>query len=502
MRQRNPAPGRDPRATLAFGSSLKLALAASAQLVVNYSDRSPSGTALSEKLNDLVRSAIPEAWRILRRQGMRAVVAASERLLGQVLAPGAGPLGGLYQARQRLRESCLHPSPALARPRSLVLDVEGAGSRELPLPPALWAELAAWIGDWQRGAPRPRSGPAARLWDELRGQGAFVEAPAPPRARGDVLFVGHACVRIGPPGGSVLVDPLLFPRRAHYGPAAQPLAADELAPDAVLITHSHSDHYDPGSLLRFGADCPIVVPEVERESVLCANMAERLAALGFRRVRSLEHGQRFSVGRTKVTALPFHGEQPTTAAVLHPGVRNQGNTYLIESQGQSYYLCADAGRDGTGDVKTLGSEQRRARGPANVIFGGFRSWSLYPIGYLFTSVAKYLLFVPRELWAVRQQIMNGPEDLIDTAEAWGATRVVPYANGGAPWYWESGLGPRPASAGEDNPHVDPFPERVAEAARRRSSWGGEAIPSPVTVKVLTAGQELRAPLSRARRGEA
>jgi len=58
----------------------------------------------------------------------------------------------------------------------------------------------------------------------------------------------------------------------------------------VFITHCHPDHYDLGTLLRFGHDVPIWVPEVARESILSIDMRARLEQLGFTRVRTLRWG--------------------------------------------------------------------------------------------------------------------------------------------------------------------------------------------------------------------
>ena len=72
------------------------------------------------------------------------------------------------------------------------------------------------------------------------------------------------------------------------------------------------------------------------------------------------------------------------------------------------------------------------------MFGGYRGWTTYPAGLIGSSVAQYAFFVPPEEWPVRQQLMNGADDLLDTAERFGAGWVVPYADGGAPWHGPSG----------------------------------------------------------------
>jgi L-ascorbate metabolism protein UlaG (beta-lactamase superfamily) len=465
----------------------KRRLGSNVQLLVQYIDETRWGGALTDRLDRTVRSAMAPALRIIKQAGMARAILDSEALLDEAFDPGGGPLGGLFVARDHLHAEVLFPSPQQTRPRALVVAVDGRRPVSLELSAPLTGELARWLGDWQRGAERPRAARAGQLWDELAAMGALLDQPEPLRLDGEALFVGHATVRVGPAGSSVLVDPFLFPKRQRQPSSDQPLVHGELAPDAVAITHAHPDHYDPGTLLRFGADCPIYVPAVARESVLAPDLAARLAELGFRNVQSLRPGESAHVGQTRLAALPFHGEQPTTSEVLHPEVRNEGLVYRADTSAGRYALCADAGRDWKGDIRTLALASRRAAGPVDVVFGGFRAWPLYPLAYLFTSITRYLLLVPRELRRTRQQIMNGPDDLLDTAEAWGARKVVPYANGGAAWYAEIGLGPDPAAGREHNPQTDPVPEVVVEAARRRSSWRDEEIPSPAVVSVVGAG---------------
>jgi hypothetical protein len=86
--------------------------------------------------------------------------------------------------------------------------------------------------------------------------------------------------------------------------------------------------------------------------------------------------------------------------------------------------------------------------------------------------------------------MNDAGDAVDTAERFGARSLVPYSAGGAPWYWERGLGPR-GDTGLERPGFDPLPERVVEAATARAvSVTGAAVPSPVGVRVLRPGDRL------------
>jgi hypothetical protein len=87
--------------------------------------------------------------------------------------------------------------------------------------------------------------------------------------------------------------------------------------------------------------------------------------------------------------------------------------------------------------------------------------------------------------------MNDEHALLDTAERWHARYVVPYANGGAPWYWQLGLGPRvDGKEHPENVHFDPRPEAVLRAAASRSEDGFRLIPSPVQTLIMRPGESV------------
>jgi hypothetical protein len=171
-----------------------------------------------------------------------------------------------------------------------------------------------------------------------------------------------------------------------------------------------------------------------------------IAELGFVDVRPLGWWRSTRLGELEVTALPFYGEQPTEGEVLHPEIRKIGNTYVVRAPGWSAAFLADSGRDHLGDVRDVALTQ----------------------------------------WSVRQSVMNDVDGLLDTAERFGCRWVVPYADGGAPWFWSIGLGPRLDGSAREDPVFDPFPERVEEAARLRA-----AATSTPRVLLLRPGDSVR-----------
>ena len=447
-----------------------------AYLRITYADETPYGSGLSGLFDALLQRSCAALEKVVAVKGLAGLEAEAEIWMPKVMAPKA--LGSFYERPDTLREACVHPPAEQVVPVALDVAVPGTTAARLPVLP----DLAAWLGAWQRDATRPRCPQAAALWDRLDAMGAFEPSlpPAQP-LRDGVTFIGHATVAVQRAGVQVLFDPFLLRPAADDPAHARPHTPCDLRPDAVFITHSHPDHYDLSTLLRFDHDTTIVVPEVERESLLSTDMAYRLRELGFTDVRSLRWHDGLDVGPIRVTALPFYGEQPTDGEMLHPEARNAGNTYVAEVAGTRIGLIADAGTDAAGRTTEMAAAARDALGPIDVLFGGYRAWHVQPIRYLFSSVARYLLFVPPQARTRWQKIMNDADDLVDTAEAWGARQVVPYANGGTPWFARIGLGPR--EDGSDDPRVDPPASAVEQAFERREGIAANLLP-------MAAGDDL------------
>jgi len=453
-------------------------------LQLDYRDTTPHGSALSgrmeaglaARLEPLVSPLIEAGWCGVDHAGLcRAVAEATADLR---LADGS------------LRDEVLYPDPSLVVPETLVVHTAAGELGRVALPEGAIADLADTVGAWQQGRGRP----GTPLFDAMAAMGAFTPAPALPLfdAPG-ITWVGHACARVAGQRTRVLVDPFL-PAHAAAG-AYRPLSLSQLGANLVLVTHSHPDHCDWGTLLRLGADCDIVVPCVPRESALSIDMAARLRQLGFRRVRALAWHESLTLGDATVCALPFHGKQAGDGERLHPEVRNVGNLYTVQTASHRVAFAADAGQDAEGDLRRVAEADRRDHGPVDLLFAGCRAGSLYPAQLLRGSIRRHALFIPAAQWTRRHRPMAGLDEALDAAERWGARRVVPYADGGAPWYWSLGLGPdasQPPGSGTDrsDAHFDPRPEALARAARSRSSWGGKPIASPVAVLILRPGESL------------
>ncbi|MDD5035335.1 MAG: MBL fold metallo-hydrolase [Methylococcaceae bacterium] len=462
--------------------SLPLRLRDDVRLQVHYCDETPFGSAITGLCDKVIYRTCEPIVQLGREHGTDYLREHSAQLLEQCFSAQA--LGQMYTRPGVLREDCLYPPADGVRPIALSVASPDLPPRVCRVDASLWHELARWIEAWSSPGRRPQSPKARALWDDLEAAGAFTTQPViQPRCGEGLTFVGHATVALQSSGTRILFDPFLLPPAYGSPSGYRPWLAAELAPHAVFITHSHPDHYDVGTLLRLGAETPIYVPYVERESLLAVDMCARLRELGFGHVTALHWGQEVQIGPHRVKACPFYGEQPSDREVFHPEARNAGNVYVVDSQGRRVALVADAGRDPTGDCRQLAERECGEVGPVDTVLGGYRAWRLHPVQYLPTSVARYLLFVPPEQWDRRLQVMNDADDLLETAVRWGARRVIPYANGGAPWYWDLGLGPGLNASDSD---FDPDLHAIAKAceARRRE---GKGIPQVVA---LHPGEQL------------
>lgn len=459
-----------------------------------YDDQTRFGSAISGACQETVRRLCAPVVEYRREHGLGPVVADARRLLGLAYEKG---LTQIASGPGVLSPEWLYPRAELTRPVALQIERDvGVAVARIELSSKLGSNLAAYLGDWEAGCGPPEAGPARELWEALAGLRVLVDCgdPAPySQYSAEATLVGHACVKLSDGHGSVLVDPYLLPKSAVYPSEFQPTAASELGRiDAILITHGHPDHFDPGTLLRFGAGTPIFVPAVDRESVLSVDIGMRLEELGFRDVRRLAWHEEASIGQIRVIALPFFGEQPTTGEVLHPEVRMLGNTYLVELAGRRIAMTVDSGRDHLGDIHELARDSAERYGPIDVLFGGYRGFGLYPVQYVFSSVSSYLTFVPEAHWAVRQRIMCDADEFMDVAELWQARVAVPYAGGGAPWYWMRGLGPCLDNSATMIDATDPTPDYVRDVATRRSGSPKDGlVASPVPVSLLRPGDSIR-----------
>lgn len=482
------------------------------------------GCGLQGPTSRAVRRALEPLRKRIRKLGEAKALASAAELCAWIESqPGYDALctSRRVKGRRTLKASVLYPRDA---PGPRVLHVRHATNGfdyrafDHDLAPRQWPAVHDLTSALELGASEravraiARQGRLEGLLATLEGAGWVREATdeaAPAEARGEGFwFVGHNSVLVASKKTRVLVDPWFRPWRDADPADYRPLRPRDVGPvDAILITHSHGDHFHLGSLLAFPRDTRILVPFVPRESILSTDLERRLREVGFTRVSSMRWWETTRVGDLEIAAMPFHGEQPCAVELVDPELRNLGNTWAIRTPALSAAFLADTGRDGAGSMHDVAIEARRRWGPIDFVFSGIRGFSLAPLFLPFTTLDAMFVNVPVDLLHVRARLMHDADDLLAVAELFGARWAVPYADGGAPWYWREGMGPTyagfPAYPGEvdaatedrEEPRSAPFPENLVRAASAR--YPGAALVEPL---VLRPGDLVRVRGGRVRVG--
>jgi L-ascorbate metabolism protein UlaG (beta-lactamase superfamily) len=132
-----------------------------------------------------------------------------------------------------------------------------------------------------------------------------------------ITHLGHAAVLAETDGARILIDPGNFSDAWH--------SLTDL--DAVLVTHQHPDHIDPGSLpgLLVANESAMVLVE---PSILDLISAGELPSLG-KNAAALPPDEQVAVGDVLVTAVGGRH------AIIHHDIPRIGNVgYVLRSEGQ------------------------------------------------------------------------------------------------------------------------------------------------------------------------
>ncbi|MEO6995026.1 MAG: MBL fold metallo-hydrolase [Lacunisphaera sp.] len=180
------------------------------------------------------------------------------------------------------------------------------------------------------------------------GRGAPLEPPSCPRPfewkdqdiTGSVL--GHSTVFVNFLGVRIITDPvfskrvgpgippfILGPKR-YFAPARSPKELP--APDVIVLSHAHFDHFDVWSLRKFDRRTPVVTARATGDLLRCH---------GFRNIHELDWGQ------DEVIATKHGDVRFTALEVAHWGARmlrddHRGyNGYLMERDGHAVCFAGD-----------------------------------------------------------------------------------------------------------------------------------------------------------------
>ncbi|ANF57840.1 MBL fold metallo-hydrolase [Halotalea alkalilenta] len=158
---------------------------------------------------------------------------------------------------------------------------------------------------------------------------AFADAAAQPSQRtidkfrsasGDITVspVRQMSVVIEGPGGVIYTDPT--GGLARY--------SDYPAPDVILISHEHDEHFDADTLAAIvGPDTQLVVPPYVMQRL---PVGLRGAAV------SLANGEKSDFGSIEVEAIPAYGINGRSER-WHP--RGRGNGYVLTVDGRRIYVA-------------------------------------------------------------------------------------------------------------------------------------------------------------------
>ncbi len=274
----------------------------------------------------------------------------------------------------------------------------------------------------------------SELREELRA-GGFLEALSPQDPlsirlrRPGVHRLQHASLLFNTESTSVITDPNL-----SYANPQQWLGLRHYPEvDAILISHSHQDHFCLASLLQFPRSTKIVVPVVKRPSMLCPPMAKLLRDAGFTDVVEAPWHSELSVGDIHIAVYPFYGEQPWLSSPAPvPELRNHGNTYVITAGGIRTWVLIDSGREYGHAMVDECDAVRKRHGHIDVLLSNMRIFGWHP-GQIDGS-GRYLFCFPKDFvaspdrWPGGQCITLGPDGIREIIDRLKPTCFLPYAH--------------------------------------------------------------------------
>lgn len=184
--------------------------------------------------------------------------------------------------------------------------------------------------------------------------------------------LGHACFMLETGDHSIIFDPWLS------GNPEATLSPDEVAVDAILASHGHSDHLGDAIEIATRLDVPVIGPYE-----LCMYCQRNGAAV---EPMHIGGGRRFEFGHVRLT-LALHG-----SAVIHEDLIEYTGPacgFVITAGGHTVYYAGDTGL--FGDMALIGEATDL-------------DVAILPIGDNFTM---------------------GPDDAVRAAKMLGAETVVP-----------------------------------------------------------------------------
>ena len=207
--------------------------------------------------------------------------------------------------------------------------------------------------------------------------------------------------------------------------------------DAVLITHSHRDHYHIPSLLTLPRDILIIVPRVNEATILSPDFAKELRAMGFKNVIDLDwYSGPVCVDDIEISALPFYGEQPLRYEYPRDKrLRNWGNSYFFRTPFFSAFCLIDSGSDANGSMNQVAEYVKHHYGGVDVVLSNLQEFQV-GVGcgnpFYVTGNGLYWLSLTADQIAKFPQISDlitlGPDGVAEICRITGAKTFLPYSH--------------------------------------------------------------------------
>jgi len=283
--------------------------------------------------------------------------------------------------------------------------------------------------------------PWDKLFDNLWERGIFTNKPqsnrelAPPGTPG-VFRLQHASLLYTSKTTGILVDPHLH---STYEMSRTDLqdnigrAELEGKVNAILISHSHFDHWNLSTLMMFPPETPIVVPKVPRTSILCNNMQEVLYQAGFENVIAVDwYSEPLTIGDIEIHVLPFYGEQPLVdEQPKHPDLRNWGNTYLLRTEFYTSWFLIDSGNDIMGRMAEVAAYVQDKFGRVDMLLSNLREFRAFHPFYI--TGGNYWLSLSADRMKIFPAMYDnlltlGAKGVAEIAKIIGARYYLPYAH--------------------------------------------------------------------------
>jgi len=232
-----------------------------------------------------------------------------------------------------------------------------------------------------------------------------------------IRYWGHACLLMQTPEVAIMTDPFISADTAATDRYTYNDLPDRI--DYVIITHGHSDHLVPETLLQLrGRVGAFVVPRTSRGNLCDPSLTLYLKSLGFTTIE-VDDFDEIAFPGGKIVATPFFGEHADL------DIRAK-TTYWISLGGKSIYVGADS----SGLDPVLYRYVREELGRVDIAFLGMEcdgaplNWYYQP---LFTKP------VPKKMGDTRKMSGSDAKQAGAIVTELGVNEVYIYAMGEESW---------------------------------------------------------------------